>query len=140
MVVFSLEQEPQECLAWVWPLTNQIFDAQRGFETVSLEYPDCDPEILNLATGVQMGIVEGQLTITAVMVDSPAEKSGIQENDQILAINEESTADKSVRAAASKIRGKKNSTVDLLIRHAAQSEPQVVTVDRGVMDPASDSR
>ena len=66
--------------------------------------------------GTQIGLRDGQLVIIAPLEDSPAERAGLQADDNILEINGESTKGISIDAAADKIRGEKGTTVTLLIQ------------------------
>ena len=83
--------------------------------------------------GAQVTIRDGKLVIIAPMPGSPAEKSGIRPGDTILAIDGGSTVQISLLEAVSKIRGKKGTTVDLLVLHLNQTEPITITVTRGVI-------
>jgi len=83
--------------------------------------------------GAHVSMRDGQLVIIAPMQGSPAEKAGIQPGDKILAINGGSTAQITLLEAVSKIRGKKGTSVDLLVLHLNQAEPLTITVTRGVI-------
>ena len=83
--------------------------------------------------GAHVSMRDGQLVIIAPMPGSPAEKSGIRPGDEILAINGGSTAQITLLEAVSKIRGKKGTSVDLLVLHLNQPEPLTITVTRGVI-------
>ena len=83
--------------------------------------------------GAHVSIRDGLLVIIAPMLGSPAEKAGIRPGDQILAINEHSTAQITLLEAVSKIRGEKGTSVDLLVLHLNQTEPLTITVTRGII-------
>ena len=83
--------------------------------------------------GAHVGMRDEKITIIAPMPNSPAEKAGIRSGDVILGINGNSTADTTLLEAVSKIRGKKGTTVDLLILHVNETAPVTITVRRGVI-------
>lgn len=66
--------------------------------------------------GIQIGTREGKLMVIAPIEDSPAEKAGLQADDEILSINGETTKGMSIDKAADKIRGEEGTTVTLLIK------------------------
>ena len=102
-----------------------------------------DPEQYKIATqdlkgffegiGAEVGLREGKITILAPMPESPAEKSGIRPGDVILRIQGESAEGISLMEAVSRIRGKKGTTVELLILHRDDTEPVTILVIRGVI-------
>ena len=83
--------------------------------------------------GAEVGLREGQITILAPMPDTPAEKAGIRPGDVILEIEGESTQGISLLEAVGKIRGKKGTSVQLLVLHRNSSEPELLTIIRGVI-------
>ena len=66
--------------------------------------------------GIQMGLRDGKILVIAPIEDTPGEKAGLLAEDEILAIDGVSTKDMSIDKAADKIRGKKGTTVELLIK------------------------
>lgn len=66
--------------------------------------------------GVQIATKEGKLMVIAPIEDSPAEKAGLQSDDEILAIDGTSTKGLSIDKAADKIRGEEGTTVTLLVK------------------------
>src|SRR5574344_790180 len=66
--------------------------------------------------GIQISMKNGKLMVVAPIEDSPAEKAGIQAEDEILSINGESTKGMNIDKAADKIRGEEGTTVNLLIK------------------------
>lgn len=106
-----------------------------------------DPEQYKIATqdlkgffegiGAEVGLREGQITILAPMPESPAEKSGIRPGDVILRIQGETAEGISLMEAVSRIRGKKGTTVELLILHLDDTEPVTIVVVRGVIQLTS---
>ena len=83
--------------------------------------------------GAEVGLREGQITILAPMPDTPAEKAGIRPGDVILEIEGESTQGISLIEAVRNIRGKKGTSVQLLVLHRNSSEPELLTIIRGVI-------
>lgn len=78
--------------------------------------------------GIQIATKEGKLMVIAPIEDSPAEKAGLQADDEILEINGESTKGISIDKAADKIRGEEGTTVDLLVKR--KNEVQKYTIVR----------
>src|SRR5574344_1100510 len=66
--------------------------------------------------GIQIATKNGKLMVIAPIEDSPAEKAGLQAEDEILEINGQSTKGISIDTAADKIRGEEGTTVILKIK------------------------
>lgn len=66
--------------------------------------------------GIQIGIKDSKLMVIAPIEDSPAEKAGLQAEDEILEINGVSTKGITIDKAADKIRGEEGTTVTLLVK------------------------
>lgn len=66
--------------------------------------------------GIQIGSRDGKVLIIAPIEDTPGERAGLLAEDEILAIDGASTKDMSIDKAADRIRGKKGTTVELLIK------------------------
>lgn len=66
--------------------------------------------------GIQIATKDGKLMVIAPIEDSPAEKAGLIANDEILAIDGESTKGITIDKAADKIRGEEGTIVTLLIK------------------------
>ncbi len=66
--------------------------------------------------GIQMGLRDGKILVIAPLEDTPGERAGLLAEDEILAIDGISTKDMSIDKAADKIRGKKGTAVELLIK------------------------
>ena len=83
--------------------------------------------------GAEVGLRDGRITILAPMPDTPADKAGIRPGDVILEIEGETTQGISLIEAVSKIRGEKGTSVRLLVLHRNSSEPELLTIVRGVI-------
>ena len=66
--------------------------------------------------GIQIGLRDGKVLIISPIEDTPGERAGLLAEDEILAIDGISTKDMTIDKAADKIRGKKGTTVELLIK------------------------
>ncbi len=80
--------------------------------------------------GVQITNLNETITITAVFRNTPAEESGIQVGDLIIAVNDESTEGWTTGDASSAIRGEVGTTVDLSIARQGLTAPLRPTVRR----------
>ena len=83
--------------------------------------------------GAEVGMRDGQITILAPMPDTPAEEAGIRPGDIILEIEGETTRGISLLEAVGKIRGEKGTPVEILVLHLNSSEPELLTIIRGVI-------
>ena len=81
--------------------------------------------------GARVNIVEGRLTIVAPISGSPAEQAGLSTGDVILAVDDESVEGLSLAEAVLKVRGDVGTSVDLLVEHQGQNEPETITIVRG---------
>lgn len=66
--------------------------------------------------GIQIAVKDGKLMVIAPIEDTPAEKAGLQADDEILEIDGISTKGITVDKAADKIRGKEGTQVTLLVK------------------------
>ena len=80
--------------------------------------------------GVQITSLNEAITITAVFRDTPADESGIQVGDLIIAVNDESTEGWSTQDASNVIRGEVGTTVDLAIARRGLTAPLRPSVRR----------
>lgn len=79
--------------------------------------------------GIQISVKEGKLMIIAPIEGSPAEKAGLQADDEIIEINGESTKGVSIDKAAEKIRGEKGTCVQLVIKRNGEIKNYSVVRD-----------
>lgn len=84
--------------------------------------------------GMEVSVKDGVLTVVAPLKDSPAEKAGIRAGDKILKINERVTTDITVDQAVKLIRGKKGTTVNLVVYHADSQTPSEISIVRDVIN------
>ncbi|RBW71616.1 peptidase S41 [Bacillus taeanensis] len=80
--------------------------------------------------GAEVTMRNGRVTIVAPFKDSPAERSGLKPNDQIITINGESTEKLDLYEAVLKIRGEKGTVVTLGIERPGASDVIKVDVTR----------
>src|SRR3989344_4760252 len=80
--------------------------------------------------GALLGIKDGFLSVTSVIKDSPAQKSGILDGDTIVKINEVSTEGIIIEDAVQKIRGKKGTNVTLTIKRTGRYDLFTITITR----------
>jgi len=83
--------------------------------------------------GAELGKKEEQLVVVAPLPQSPAEKAGLKVGDRIFAINGESTSGLSVDAAASKIRGPKDTVVTLTVAPEKKDVLSDIKITRDVI-------
>ncbi len=84
--------------------------------------------------GAEIGIKNGNLLIIAPLSDTPAERSGLQPRDKILAIDGLDTSGMSVDEAVTLIRGDKGTEVILTILSQDSNTSKEVSIIRGKID------
>ena len=87
--------------------------------------------------GAYVNVSNQRLTIVAPMPDTPAERAGILTGDVIIEINGTPTAGLTLNEAVLRIRGPRGTSVDLLVLHLGQEDPQTITVVREVVKQTS---
>lgn len=80
--------------------------------------------------GAEVGMQNGKVTIISPFRDSPAEKAGLQPNDQIIKVDDEDIAGLDLYQAVLKIRGEKGTVVKLEVERPGVNESFVVNVTR----------
>ena len=89
--------------------------------------------------GIQIGVKDGKLMVIAPIEDTPAEKAGLQADDEILEIDGASIKGITVDKAADKIRGKEGTQVTLLVKRKDMA-PKVYTITRAEIEIKSISQ
>lgn len=77
--------------------------------------------------GIQIATKEGKLMVISPIEDSPAEKAGLQAEDEILEIDGVSTKGISIDKAADKIRGEEGTNVTLLVKRKDEIKKYTIT-------------
>ncbi len=87
--------------------------------------------------GVEISNRTGVLKILSLLPDTPAYKTGLDADDEILAVNGESTSEMTIFCAVSKITGPKGTKVTLTIRRPITGQTWDVTIvrDKIVVQP-----
>ncbi len=87
--------------------------------------------------GVEISKRAGVLKITSLLPDTPAYRSGLDADDEIVAVNGESTAEMTIFCAVSKITGPRGTNVTLTLRRPVTGQTWDVTIarDRIVVQP-----
>ncbi|KEZ48733.1 S41 family peptidase [Metabacillus indicus] len=80
--------------------------------------------------GAEVGMDGGKIIIVSPFKNSPAEKAGLQPNDEIVSIDGESTVGSDLNDTVLKIRGKKGTTVKIEVMRAGSKEKLSFDVTR----------
>lgn len=73
--------------------------------------------------GIEITIRDNILTVVAPLEGTPADKAGVQANDQIIKIDDQPTQDMSLMDAVQKMRGPKGSKVRLTVIRKGERKP-----------------
>lgn len=113
--------DPYTTLVWPW----QVKDFQKNMTQQFI------------GIGVEISKATGTLKVVSLLPDTPAYTSGLDANDEILEVNDESTEDMTIMCAVSKITGPKGTSVKLTIRHSGSEETEDITIirDRIIVPP-----
>jgi len=76
---------------------------------------------------------EGNLTVVRVLPKTPAHRAGIQKDDQIKKIGEESTVNMDLNEAVSKLRGPVDSKITITVERKGWDKPRVMTLSRAMI-------
>ncbi len=80
--------------------------------------------------GIEIAISDGALTITQPIPDTPAAAVGLQADDRIVRIEDESTINMDLSDAVKKLRGRKGEPVTITVMRKSFSAPQPFTIVR----------
>jgi carboxyl-terminal processing protease len=105
------------------PYTSYLNPEQFAMDTSSLEGS-------YNGIGAYVTVENGQITVIAPITGSPADKAGIRPGDVILQINGEPVDNMNLVQAILKIRGPKDTSVRLLVRHPGETEPVELEIMR----------
>jgi len=83
--------------------------------------------------GITVGIRDGALTVIAPIEGTPADKAGLQSEDIILKIDGESTIGMSIDEAVSKMRGKVDTPIDIVVVRKDEVKPLDIHIVRGII-------
>jgi len=87
--------------------------------------------------GAELTLRNGLLTVISPVKDSPAKRAGIQPEDIIYKVNDETTESMGLEQAVMKIRGPKGTFVTLTILRKGHNEPIVMKIMRDSISIAS---
>ncbi len=91
--------------------------------------------------GMEMGIKGEVLTVITPLKGSPAEKSGIRPGDKVIQIEGKMTTDYSIDQAVKLIRGKKGTSVTLLVVREGVEKPIEIKIVRDTINlPTIDTK
>ena len=83
--------------------------------------------------GIEITMKDGILTVVSPIEGTPAFKMGVQAQDKILKIDDESTKDMSLMEAVKKLRGPKGTKVTISIHREGLTELKDITIIRNVI-------
>ena len=83
--------------------------------------------------GVEIAMENGQVTVVTPIEDTPAFEAGMKTGDIILTIDGQTTQEMSLQDVVSRIRGPKDTKVELSILHSNAREPITLSLTRGAI-------
>jgi carboxyl-terminal processing protease len=87
--------------------------------------------------GLEVGMVDGYITIISPIDGSPAAAAGLQSGDVILKLDNAPVQGMSLNEAIEQMRGPKGSKIELTIGRPGDSQPFTVTLERDTIKMAS---
>lgn len=100
----------------VWPWSVQDFEKNMTQQFTGI--------------GVEISKTTGVLRVVSLLPDTPAYKSGMDADDEIIAVNGEDTKDMTIYCAVSKITGPKGTKVTLKLRRPSTGDVKELTIAR----------
>ncbi|MBP8604287.1 MAG: S41 family peptidase [Phycisphaerae bacterium] len=100
----------------VWPWSVQDFEKSMTQQFTGI--------------GVEISKATGVLKVVSLLPDTPAYKSGLDADDEIIAVNGEPTDEMTIFCAVSKITGPKGTKVTLTVRRPSTGQVKDVTITR----------
>ncbi len=83
--------------------------------------------------GIVISIRDGALTIISPIEDTPASRAGLNAQDQIIKINDESTVNMSLEEAVERLRGKPGSKVTVWVKRKKWTESKRFVLMRAII-------
>ena len=111
------------------------YSAYVDAETYQVDLSDLEGKFEGI--GAYMGVRDERIIIVAPVADSPAAKAGIRAGDIILEIDGMSTSEMTLVEATLHIRGPEGTSVNLLILHQGETEPQQIEIVRAEIEVPS---
>lgn len=87
--------------------------------------------------GAYVTIKDEQLMIISPIADSPADRAGIRAGDIILEVDGQSTTGMNLAEAVLLVQGPEGTRVDLLVLHEGETEPELISIIRAVIEVPS---
>ena len=84
--------------------------------------------------GIQITIQDDELTVISPIDGTPAAAEGIQSQDRITRIGEESTVNMNLSEAVNRLRGKPGTEIDIWIARDGWSDPRQFTIERDIIE------
>jgi carboxyl-terminal processing protease len=84
--------------------------------------------------GITVGMKDGALTVIAPLEGTPADRAGIKAGDIILKINELATMGMTIDKAVSIMRGKPNTSIELMVVREGENKPLKIKIIRDIIE------
>ncbi len=84
--------------------------------------------------GITVGMKDGALTVIAPLEGTPADRAGIKAGDIILKINDLATMGMTIDKAVSIMRGKPNTSIELMIVREGENKPLKIKIIRDIIE------